>query len=131
MGLDCSHDAFTGAYSSFDRFRRAVAYVIGGSWPPHEDPKLNDNEWYWGDNYCGETHPGLKIFFCHSDCDGELSPEECELVAHDLEELLPKLEKMGLGIKQTAAAGGYAAVARQFIAGCRAAAANNEPLTFD
>ncbi|MBW1739413.1 MAG: hypothetical protein JRJ69_18305 [Deltaproteobacteria bacterium] len=131
MGLDCSHNAFSGAYSAFNRFRQAVAKAANGSFPPH-DPKnnLDDRYWYFGEGYSKDTHPGLYIFLSHSDCDGEISPEDCKKVADELEELLPKLDAMGKGKGHIFLVGGYGNVCRKFIAGCRLAAEKNEPLEF-
>lgn len=140
MGLDCSHDAFNGAYSAFNRLRQEVAWAIGGSYPPHllenephwvVDQEKDSEYWYWGDGYGNETHPGLKEFLSHSDCDGAISPEMCVHVANELEALLPKIEDRGSKpAGHIALQGGYAAVLRKFIAGCRAAAAAGEPLEF-
>ena len=130
MGLNCSHGAFSGAYSAFNRFRQAVAKAANGSFPPHDIEGLDDNLWYWGDGYSKETHPGLYIFFSHSDCDGEISPEDCVKIANELEELLLELEKMGIGMGHIARQGGYAAVCRKFIDGCRLATKRKECLEF-
>ena len=130
MGLDCSHDAFHGAYSSFDRFRQAVAKAIGGSFPEHKDRELDPQMWYWGDGYSKETHPGLYVFLCHSDCGGDISPEDCEKVADELEVLLPAIESQGSGAGHIERDGGYGAVTRRFIKGCRLAAEKNERLDF-
>lgn len=139
MGLDCSHDAFHGAYGAFSRFRQAVCYVIGGSYPPHnkhnnflwnEEVQPDENIWYWGKGYSQETHPGLYLFLCHSDCDGEISPKDCLLVAKDLEALVPRLDKLGTGSGHIAHYGGYGNVCRKFIEGCRLAASKEEPLYF-
>lgn len=138
MGLDTTHDAFSGAYSSFNRFRKAVAQAVGASYPPHDkgatdgDGNLLDpNMWYIEtEEYNEESHPGLFAFLSHSDCDGDFSPEECVQVANDLEPLVPALDTMGEGGGHIAREGGYGGVIRKFIAGCRAAAAANEPLEF-
>lgn len=129
MGLDCTHDAFHGAYSAFNRFRQEVALAIGGSYPPHTDKSLDDNIWYWGDDYNQRSHPGLYEFFNHSDCDGEISPENCLLIADELEALLPRISSNNEWghIERD---GGYKQVLRRFINGCRAAAAKNEALEF-
>jgi hypothetical protein len=134
MGLDINHDAFSGAYSAFNRFRQFVLKSIGGSYPPHEDRTLDENFWYWEDSiYNPETYRGLYEFFTHSDCDGEINPEMCKLVADELEYILPKIEELS----QTEEAnghilrnGGYIAVTKQFINGCRLAYKNNKPLIF-
>lgn len=136
MGLDVSHDAFHGAYSAFDRFRWAICKAMGGSWPPHESEIAADGEkliagvWYWGRGFTQATHPGLHVLLTHSDCDGDISPEDCALVAKDLEQLLPDMAAMGTGGGHIARAGGYGEVTRKFIAGCLQAAAENEPLQF-
>ena len=82
MGLDVSHDAFSGAYSSFNRFRQAIAKAMGGSYPPHEKETDDDGKpldrdmWYWGSGFSRATHPGLYCLLSHSDCDGEISRED-------------------------------------------------------
>ena len=117
MGLDCSHDAFHGAYSAFNRLRQEIARAIGGSYSPHNDPSLDYDLWYWGDGYNKKSHPGLHEFFCHSDCDGEIAPEMCILVADELEAILPNISSNRQSVQN-------------FIDGCRRAAAANEPLLF-
>lgn len=130
MGLDCTHDAFSGAYSAFDAFRNAVCSSAGGSWPPHEIPGLSEENWYIGEGYSRETHPGLFLLLDHSDCDGEISPEDCALVAKDLSRLLPKLDAMGEGGGHIARDGGYGQVARRFVRGCVSASEAGEALEF-
>lgn len=124
MGLDCSHDAFHGAYSAFNRFRQAVCYVIGGSYPPHDktnrflwtpEVEPDPDAWYWGHGYSHETHPGLGIFLNHSDCDGEISPEDCLKVAKDLEPLVARLSELGVGDGHIARGGGYGAVCQNLL----------------
>ncbi|XEC97031.1 hypothetical protein AB6A23_11100 [Paenibacillus tarimensis] len=133
MGLDCSHDAFHGAYSSFNRLRQFVCKSIGGSYPPHETEGLEPEAWYFGEGYNKEKNPGLYEFFCHSDCDGEISPEMCSLVANELESILPllkKLEEITEAYGHILFNGGYVGTVEKFIAGCRKAAELNEPLLF-
>jgi hypothetical protein len=129
MGLDCSHDAFHGAYSAFNRFRQAVAKAMSGSYPPHGDNKFDPSMWYWGDGYSKSTHPGLYIFFCHSDCEGEISPDDCKLIADELEELLPKIDS-STDWGHIEREGGFKEVTKRFITGCRSAHAAGEPLEF-
>lgn len=130
MGLDISHDAFTGAYPAFNRLRQAIAIAMEGRFPPHEDPSLDDTRWYCADEYAPETHPGLYEFMSHSDCDGEIDPEMCLKLAEELEKLLPELDKMERSSGHIARDGGYGAVTRRLITGCRAAAAADESLVF-
>jgi hypothetical protein len=99
MGLNCSHGAFDGAYSAFNRLRKYVAAACGGSWPPHgsgsEDadgkfvwtPHPNpeycdDKVWYYEPEVVPEeVRKGMLLFLGHSDCDGELSPDQCREVS--------------------------------------------------
>lgn len=134
MGLDISHDAFHGAYSAFNRFRRFVLQSIGGSFPPHEDKSLDKDSWYWETDFSDpKDYPGLCEFLSHSDCDGEINPETCKVIAEEFESILPYIEKLAetepchghlLGN------GGYVEVVKQFIKGCKKAYENNEPLEF-
>lgn len=149
MGLDCSHDAFHGAYSAFNRLRQFVCAATGGSFPPHwmhdangdflKDERgqiriradIEADYFLCGDGFEREEWPGLYEFLTHSDCDGEISPEMCVKVADDLERLLPKMEAVKWESHgHIAARGGFLEVVRKFIAGCRAAAATGEPLDF-
>lgn len=139
MGLDTTHEAFHGAYSAFNRFRKAVLESIGGSYPPHENKELMDGYWYWSkdDNsqskFSSETHKGLLEFLAHSDCDGEISPKMCKIVADELEEILPYIEeyeKKHEAYGHIYRNGGYLQTTVDFIDGCRLAHKRNEPLEF-
>lgn len=123
MGLFCSHNAFHRSYGTFNRLRQIIAKAVDGSFPPHEDRKLNDDFWYWGDGFSKNTHPGLFIFMQHSDCDGEISPNDCIKVAKDLEALCPKIEQYDIN-------NNYISLIKMFVKGCLLAAKNNESLTF-
>jgi hypothetical protein len=112
---------------------RFVCRSVGGSYSPHEDKTLIDGMWYFGDGFNKDTHEGLYEFFCHSDCDGEMTPEICVMVANDLESILPNITE--LESKEEAHGhilrdGGYVEVTKRFIAGCRLANERNEPLEF-
>ena len=89
--------------------------------------------WVVGPGYYDrDIHPGLFEFLGHSDCDGSIAPDMCACVADELEALLPKAVAMGWEpTGHIEARGGYEAVLRAFIAGCRAAHAANEPLEFN
>ncbi len=129
MGLDVSHNAFSGAYSAFNRFRQELARAHGGSYPPHDKPGLDEQLFYFAEDADRNTNPGLFIFFSHSDSDGEISPEDCKLVADELEALIPKLNSSN-DRGHITRAGGIVEVTKSFIAGCRAAHEANEPLKF-
>ncbi len=140
MGLDCSHGAFSGAYSAFGRLRCAAAVAAGGSYPPHHDPPelrkhlglntLDPGRWYIPAGVTDESHPGLYLFFNHSDCDGMFTPAECDLVADDLSELLPLIDDTLPSDGHIERDGGFRAVLQRFIDGCRRASMAGEPLVF-
>lgn len=64
-----------------------------------------------------KDHP-LYPLLTHSDCDGELTPEECAKIAKGLDAIAHKLTDE------------HAEKARQFAAGCRDAAENHEKVIF-
>ena len=126
MGLDVSHDAFSGAYSAFSRFRMAICLATGGAIAS----KSPETRWTFGPGFSPETHPGLFEFLCHSDCDGQISTELAAACADEMEALLPILDEMRDAFGHIARDGGYGAVAKRWIAGCRLAAEKGEPLEF-
>lgn len=135
MGLSVSHGAFEGGYSAFNRFRAIIAMAMGGSWPPHKDKTLNEDEWYYDETrFSKKTHPGLFELMCHSDCDGYITYGKCKKVADDLEALLPVIEQIQKHIeldnKHIENQGGYIAVTKRFIEGCRLAYTNKDKLIF-
>ncbi|MFE6500725.1 hypothetical protein [Kitasatospora sp. NPDC057738] len=86
MGLDFSHTEAHWTYTGFMRFRRAIA--------THEGIDLDQMN---GFRIYGSNQPqipwtavttALRPLLDHSDCDGELSPEECRLVAPRLREVV-------------------------------------------
>lgn len=136
MGLDTSHDAWHGPYSTFNRLRQAICKAAGGSFPPHPEgatlpdgQPMQPNHYYLDDEY-EAAHPGLSAFLRSSDCDGEFAPEVAAQMADDLEKLLPALASMDEGQVNMPFRGGYRGATIQYIAGCRAAAAAGEPLTY-
>lgn len=117
MGLDTSHDAWHGSYSSFNEWRRIIARAAGF-------PELSEIVGFGGST-SWDAAPGdrrLVPLLNHSDCDGEISPKDCVGIADALEELFPKLVNLPNDWAITAA--------RNFITGARAAAASDEPLDF-
>lgn len=86
MGVDFSHCEAQWAYSGFGRFREAIA--------KHEGIDLTQMQGFqrYGDerpriDWDTITTP-LKPLLDHSDCDGELTPEECAQVAPRLREVI-------------------------------------------
>ncbi len=131
MGLDTTHDAWSGAYSAFHRWRTRIAEVSGyaqqwaaGRFEIDDDEDASEDGIYAG-NWKNAPSDAILLLLLHSDCDGELAPEHCRLLADRLEGLLPNLHGDGGGHL-----GDYRAKTEQFIKGLREAAAANEPLGF-
>lgn len=125
MGLNVSHGAFNGAYSAFNRMRIAVCKATGGG-----EIETNGEKFFSvGPGFEFESHPGLLEFLGHSDCEGDIDPSACKLVARDLRkvaELMPDAEDVG----HIAAVGGMRAAVIKFAEGCERAADAGEPLVF-
>ncbi|WP_293925421.1 hypothetical protein [Sphingobacterium sp. UBA6320] len=87
MGLDTTHNAFHGAYSAFMRFRKGlVDHSL-------KTDVMNFNG--FGGTVPEETieNPGLQRLIHQSDCDGEISPDDCKLIADYLETIIPELSE--------------------------------------
>jgi hypothetical protein len=151
MGLDTSHDCWSGPYSAFMRWRHNIAKVAGfppidimeGFYKPEilplsgiykEDSLIREYlqrgelplKW---ENQLGDTR--LIPLLTHSDCDGEISPEDCKIILAGLEELLPKLSNENSKSDNPRADydGTYNATVR-FISGLKDAISKNEPVIF-
>lgn len=156
MGLDTSHDAWSGPYSAFMRWRRAVARLAGfppldimeGFYEAGPEPPRTTGSWaqdglvlrYFQEGRLPLKWEGLGdhvgdkrlvSLLVHSDCDGEIPANECGPIADGLEALLPAADMMPTqGDQKRADYDGVAAAIRRFVAGLRAAAAAGEPLEF-
>lgn len=112
MGLHVSHDCWTGSYSSFHTFRRALGEVAGYG---HLDVSRHDVRW----DEIPETDP-LRSLLAHSDCDDELAVEVLLPLAERLESLVPALRE-----RDEASSGStsswHAAAAETFAEGLRRA----------
>lgn len=147
MGLDCSHNAWNGAYSAFMRWRARLAEVAG--LPPIElmEGFFNERETlYFGQDLNNEIWGGklamlqkglpirwdclkpstLHELLYHSDCDGEIATDRCGPIADELEKLIPLLPDQDDG----GHIGNWREKTKQFVTGLRAAAAAGEPLEF-
>jgi hypothetical protein len=122
MGLDVSHDCWSGAYSAFSRWRSALAKAAG-------KPDLMTMQGYGGtgdwDEHYGEDV--LRELLYHSDCDGELEHRICAALAERLEQLLPEMDAMGDGGGHV---GQYGDATRRFIKGLRDAHEAGENVEF-
>lgn len=135
MGLDCSHGAFSGAYSAFNRFRQSVAEACGGSYPPHSQkfaarvPRCSPLDWYWTESEVPPEHRGAaRLFFDHSDCDGSIAPNDAARVAAFLRWAAPRMAGVCDGHLSDFKRIGDVAI--RFADGCEEAFAAGEPLVF-
>jgi hypothetical protein len=157
MGLDCSHDAWHGAYGAFMRWRTKLAEVAGlpplmlmeGFYTRHGENTGPGTLYYGPDTgkpaygpdsrpYLADIEETLPIkwdclkpsplheLLHHSDCDGEIAPENCAAVAVALEALIPLLPDEIAG----GHIGNWREKTAQFVSGLRAAHAAGEPLEF-
>ena len=136
MGLNTTHGAFDGAYSSFGRFRNAIAQAAGYAVNPVEykdgfktDTILIDWGHITNKNLHGEwdetPEDPLMVLIAHSDCEGLIRPEQAEPLADRLESLLPDLDgDIGGHI------GSLKEKTQTFIDGLREAVELNEPVEF-
>lgn len=106
MGLGLSHGSFNCSYSTFKDLRVYLANKAGIE-----------------DRFNVKEDDILKIFFEHSDCDGEIESSKCNDVADKLEALLPD-------IPESVFPPCFHKLTQQFIEGLRSAYAANENLRF-
>jgi hypothetical protein len=122
MGLDLTHDCWSGAYSAFMRWRTEIAKAAGlpplelmaGFYSPLRKPE--DGRGLFASTPTFYTTEETKQFFTaldallpisweclkpsplhillhHSDCDGDIKWKDCGKIADELEKLLPNLPK--------------------------------------
>ena len=85
MGLDFSHGDAHWAYSGFGRFRERLAATVGIPLLRMRGfCKYGDGE---GIEWPVSDEP-LLILLHHSDCDGELTPDECRKIARRLRDVV-------------------------------------------
>jgi hypothetical protein len=89
MGLDTSHNAWHGPYSSFNLWRAEICKQA-------ELGDLKDYYGFGGDKQWDENHPLFPLLY-HSDCDGEIKWEDCKGIADALNEILPKITDWYVG----------------------------------
>lgn len=86
MGLDVSHGAWNGGYGAFNLFRTILIEAVGGKWATFDDPN-----YYFGEEDPG---PGLKHLFAMNDCEGEIPPEICAMLADELEAIAGRVAEI-------------------------------------
>lgn len=117
MGLDTTHNAWHGPYSSFNDWRGWVGKQIG--------IELRQMEGFGGEISFDTVTHDVKALLDHSDCDGSLTPEQCEQIANGLDEILSKLPEDEPKDERS----NYW-LAERFRDGCRLAASKGETLEF-
>lgn len=86
MGIDFTwegedeQDIAHWAYGGFMRFRKKLASEIGIN--------MDEMTGFGGERKWDNIQDNIKPLLDHSDCDGELSPEECQQVSSRLKELV-------------------------------------------
>ncbi|WP_416808878.1 hypothetical protein [Bacillus thuringiensis] len=80
MGLDFNHSSAHWGYSGFNNFRRKLAREI--------DLDLDAMVGFGGVFSWDLVEDDIKDFLDHSDCEGDLTPEQCEIIYPRLLELV-------------------------------------------
>lgn len=115
MGLQTTHDCWTGSYSHFDRFRMAVAAAVGID--------LNSMQRFGGStSWDIFAKDPIRILLEHSDCEGDIAVADLLPLAGRLDEVAKLLDDC--------TEDDFAAEARRFAAGCRLAESRGEPVRF-
>lgn len=83
MGLDFSHCDVSWGYIGFGNFRNRLAREI--NFPEYESIRNTDDP-----AFEKIKEDGLLPLLAHSDCDGDLTPDECRTVAPRLREIVSK-----------------------------------------
>jgi hypothetical protein len=82
MGLDFTHSDAHWSYSGFHRFRTRLAKEIGIT--------LDTMEFFGGTTSFDYVKDDIVPLLIHSDCDEDLTPEECAMIAPRLRALIDK-----------------------------------------
>ncbi|HEY9369092.1 hypothetical protein [Streptomyces sp.] len=84
MGLDFSHTEAHWSYTGFSRFRKALATFEGIDLDRMHGFGQGGKPWE-------SVATPLKPLLDHSDCDGEMTPDECRQVAPRLRQVIDEL----------------------------------------
>jgi len=124
MGIDFSHTEAHWSYTSFSRFRRALAAFEGIDLDAMQGFTAGGKPWE------SVTTP-LKPLLDHSDCDGELAPADCTKVAPRLRAVIDELWPAETSTwEQNPEASIHRSNGLLLAEGMEAAAASDEPLEF-
>ena len=129
MGLDTTHDCFSGSYGSFNLLRAAIAKAAGEQIEDGFSVLYNYDD-FKDKNYAGEWDETpddiLTVLIVHYDCDGKIKTEHCGPLADRIEKLLPDIPE----VDYTQGGRQYRKMAQQFVDGLREAAAADEDVEF-
>lgn len=120
MGLDTTHGCWNGPYSSFGTFREELAAQIGEN--------LKAFEGFGGDKSFDKLDHPVKPLLDHSDCDGELSPAECESIVEGLNQIIAGFKECKFLQKESGEY--FIERCERFRNGCLTAIAANETVRF-
>lgn len=143
MGLDVSHDCWSGPYSTFTRFRAKLAEAGGYDviWPPALARDMDHRLKYplilldWGhvteEQLNGEwgatPRDPLLVLLVHRDTDGIIQPQQCHPLAHRISEVMPNLPDEELSGRM----GTYKRAAARWVGGLLTAGVRWETVTFN
>lgn len=114
MGLDTTHECWHGSYSSFNAWRRWLAGKAGFD--------LDSMLGFGGHTDWSTVSSGLVPLLNHSDCDGEISPDDAALIAPALDEVVENATEQDEPWMVERA--------RQFSRGCKVASSLKEHIEF-
>ena len=133
MGLDVSHEAWHGAYSSFHRFRMAIAKVIGLDLESMQGYHRYVNGVHcecakkpYGVSWDLLKHDAIFCLLNHSDCEGSIPWELLADLAKRLDDIAPLLAADASDPESAK----WSERASQFANGCRKAIEAHESLEF-
>lgn len=123
MGLDTTHNAWHGPYSSFNDFRREILKAYNGTdlfdYAGYEMRSKKDNNRQSPQIPLSDIDDdGILLLMDHSDCDGGIRWVDCKLVAESVNKVITKLS------------GNHFHDAIQFSKGCMDAYNKKEDLLF-
>lgn len=147
MGINLTHNAWTGSYTAFAAWRTALAGAAGYETTAEPDPetgRISFEElrhaqyavagWQFNPDrdigdWTNEPPPPdpLLILLTHSDCDGRIAPQQAQPLADRLEQLLPRIPQY---TKDLADEMQLQFMTRKFVAGLRDAIGQNQPIIF-
>lgn len=122
MGLDTTHDAWHGAYSSFNQWRKWIALQIGID--------LYKMEGFGGEISWDTVKDDLKYLLNHSDCDGYITSLRCKKIAVRLKEIIGDRKVPEDWYSSEDEDAYFLYKTKQFMKGCKLAHNRNERLEF-